>query len=81
VAPTAGWYSFWSDPSPLGGPRCHGKDVRMADILIGRSDCPAYDVSYRVHWHKTDAHRPAAGALRLTVPRAHESLVTARIGR
>jgi hypothetical protein len=78
VAQTPGWYSFYSDPTPVGGPRCRGPDTTMLDIFKGSRDCPTYDVSYTVTWRIADPHRAPATA-RLAVPRPYEKLVTTRI--
>jgi hypothetical protein len=74
-----GWYSLVHDTTPLGGPRCP-KERTMAQIMIGSSDCPTYDVTYRVVWRLADATALAAGLPRLDVPRPNEKLVTLYIG-
>ena len=45
-------------------------------MLIGSSDCPTYDVSYRVVWRLAELGRAAPDTARLNVPRPNEKLVT-----
>lgn len=78
VVGNSGWYSLHTDPTPVGGARCP-RQRGMAEVLIGSSDCPTYDVSYRVVWRLADPGRTAADVPRLHVPRPHEPLATTYI--
>lgn len=79
VIQSPGWYSLVNNTTPIGGPRCP-RQRSMAEIMIGSSDCPTFDVSYRVVWRLTDAAQTASGVPRLAVPRPNETLVTRHIG-
>ena len=78
VAGSSGWYSFWTEPSPLGGPRCRRPGLNLRDMVIGDSSCPVYDVSYAVTWRL--AERGGQAGPRVFVPRPGETLATLRIG-
>jgi hypothetical protein len=77
VVQEPGWYVFWASPSVIGGPRCPG-GTNLAKAFLGLSECPGYEVSYRVTWRIAEA-RHAAGLPRMNVPRRNETLVTLRI--
>jgi hypothetical protein len=79
VIQSPGWYSFVNDTTPIGGPRCP-RQRSMAEFIVGSSDCPTYDVSYRVVWRLADAARTPSDVPRLAVPRPNETLVTRHIG-
>jgi hypothetical protein len=79
VIQSPGWYSLMHDATPVGGPRCP-RQRSMAEIIVGSSDCPTYDVSYRVVWRLANASVATAGLPRLNVPRPNERLVTQYIG-
>jgi hypothetical protein len=74
-----GWYRLMHDTTPLGGLLCP-RQRSMAQIMIGSSDCPTYDVSYRIVWRLADVAALVSGLPRLDVPRPNEALVTHYIG-
>jgi hypothetical protein len=74
VPEAAGWYTFYADASPLGGPRCGTPGLNLRDMTIGRPDCPVYDVSYSVTWRLADSHDASAHAARVNVPRPNGKL-------
>lgn len=78
VIQSPGWYSLGHDTTPISGPLCP-RQRSMAEIMIGSSDCPTYDVSYRVVWRLADRQGLARDLPRLNVPRPHETLATAYI--
>jgi hypothetical protein len=80
TAQAPGWYTVRSDASPLGGPRCGSPSLSPRDLLIGRPDCPIFDVNYSVTWHLAGSAAASTGAMaRLAIPPPHGTLVTVRI--
>jgi hypothetical protein len=79
VAEAPGWYTFDTDPSPQGGPRCGTRSLKR--IIVGDASCPTYDVSYSVTWRLADPQDLASGTglARLSVPGPHGKLAVLRI--
>jgi hypothetical protein len=80
VAKSAGFYRFYTDPTPIGGPRCHPPGTTMLDIIKGQPDCPSYRMRYTVSWHLADPHDATVGLTRLSIPSPNETLAAIRIG-
>jgi hypothetical protein len=80
VAKSAGWYRFWVDPSPIGGPRCHPPGTTMLDILKGSRDCPTYKLRYAVTWRLANGDDLKAVSQRVALPAIGEPSVYAKIG-
>jgi hypothetical protein len=79
TAQAPGWYTVRSDASPLGGPRCGSPSLSPRDLLIGRPDCPVFDVSYSATWHLAGSAASAGAMARLAIPPPQGTLVTLRI--
>jgi hypothetical protein len=79
TAQAPGWYTVRSDASPLGGPRCGSPSLSPRDLLIGRPDCPVFDVNYSVTWHLAGSAASTGAMARLAIPPPQGTLVTVRI--